>query len=535
MSEPLVYEISSPGRVGVSLPQCDVPEAKLPEGYLRRDLPLPEASEVDLVRHYVRLSQLNYAVDKGFYPLGSCTMKYNPKVNEDASRMPGFVQTHPYQAACTVQGNLFLMYQLQEFLKEISGFSGVSLQPAAGAHGELAGVLVIRAYHESRSDHKRIRMLIPDSAHGTNPASTAMAGYETVKIVSDARGNVNLDDLRAHCDDTVAGLMLTNPNTLGLFDEHVQEIAQLVHGCGGLLYGDGANLNAIMGIVRPAELGFDVMHFNLHKTFATPHGGGGPGAGPVGVSEALAAFLPGPIVVKELMADECQCDEEDCQCDDEDCHCEPEEEQSEDENCQCDHDECQCEDEDCECGDEEQDEVEYCYHLHMPPSSIGRVKSFYGNFGVLVKAYTYIRMLGAAGLRQASEDAVLNANYLLSRLKGVYPLPYERTCMHEFVLSGHLPEAPDVHTLDIAKRLMDFGYHPPTIYFPLIVPEAIMIEPTETESKQTLDAFADALIQIAGEARTNPELLHSAPHVTPVTRLDEVQAARQPVLQCYKS
>jgi glycine dehydrogenase subunit 2 len=524
MSEPLVYEISSPGRIGVNLPACDVPETELPKGYLRQDLPLPEVSEVDLVRHYVRLSQLNYAVDKGFYPLGSCTMKYNPKVNEDAGRMPGFTQTHPYQAACTVQGNLFLMYQLQEFLKEISGFSGVSLQPAAGAHGEFAGVLMIRAFHESRGDHKRSKMLIPDSAHGTNPASTTMAGYETVKIVSDARGNVSLADLRAHCDDTVAGLMLTNPNTLGLFDEHVLEIARLIHGCGGLLYGDGANLNAIMGIVRPADLGFDVMHFNLHKTFATPHGGGGPGSGPVGANDVLAAFLPGPIIVKELMDEECRCEDEECQCGLDEC-------QSEDESSQCEPENCQCEDEDSQSEDEE----EYCYHLHMPPSSIGRLKAFYGNFGVCVKAYTYIRMLGAAGLRQASEDAVLNANYLLSRLKGVYPLPYDRTCMHEFVLSGRLPDAPDVHTLDIAKRLMDFGFHPPTIYFPLIVPEALMIEPTETESKQTLDAFADALVQIAQEAKTNPEILHSAPHVTPVSRLDEVQAARQPVLQCLKS
>jgi len=515
MREPLIYEISSPGRCGVNLPEVDVPLAALPKAYLRADLPLPEVSEVDLVRHYVRLSQLNYAVDKGFYPLGSCTMKYNPKVNEDAARLPGFVQTHPYQAPCAVQGDLFLMYQLQEFLKEISGFSGVSLQPAAGAHGELAGVLMIRAYHQARGDRQRTRMLIPDSAHGTNPASTAMAGYETVKIVSDARGNVNLDDLRAHCDDTVAGLMLTNPNTLGLFDEHVLEIARLIHGCGGLLYGDGANLNAIMGIAKPAELGFDVMHFNLHKTFSTPHGGGGPGAGPVGANDLLAPFLPGPVVVKELMDEECR-DDEEGQCQDDECECEGAD--------------CECGDEGCECGEE----AAYCYHLHMPPSSIGRLKAFYGNFGVCVKAYTYIRMLGAAGLRQASEDAVLNANYLLSRLKSVYPLPYERTCMHEFVLSGRLPEAPDVHTLDVAKRLMDYGFHPPTIYFPLIVPEAIMIEPTETESRETLDAFADAMIQIAEEARTQPELLHDAPHVTPVSRLDEVQAARQPVLQCLK-
>lgn len=492
MKEPLIYEISSPGRIGVNLPECDVPLAALPQGYLREDLPLPEVSEVDLMRHYVRLSQLNYAVDKGFYPLGSCTMKYNPKVNEEATKLPGFAHTHPYQAPRAVQGNLFLMYQLQEFLKEISGFHSVSLQPAAGAHGELAGVLMIRAYHESRDDHKRTRMLIPDSAHGTNPASTTMAGYETVKVASDARGNVNLAELRTYCDDTVAGLMLTNPNTLGLFDEHVQEIARLIHECGGLLYGDGANLNAIMGIVKPAELGFDVMHFNLHKTFSTPHGGGGPGAGPVGANEILAPFLPGPIVVKKRMDEQCY-------------------------------------------PDEEWEEADmYCYHWHMPPSSIGRLKAFYGNFGVCIKAYAYIRMLGAAGLREVSENAVINANYLLSRLKGVYPLPFDRTCMHEFVLSGRLPDAPDVHTIDIAKRLIDFGFHPPTIYFPLIVPEALMIEPTETESKETLDAFADALIQIAQEARTNPELLHNAPHGAPVARLEEVLAARQPVLQCLR-
>ncbi len=491
MKEPLIYEISSPGRIGVNLPECDVEEAPLPQEFLRQDLALPEVSEVDLIRHYTRLSQLNHGVDKGFYPLGSCTMKYNPKVNEDIARLPGFVHTHPYQASRTVQGNLFLMYHLQEFLKEITGFSAVSLQPAAGAHGELAGVLMIRAYHESRGDHKRTRMLIPDSAHGTNPASTTMAGYETIKIVSDARGNVSLDDLHAHCDDTVAGLMLTNPNTLGLFEECVLDIARMIHECGGLLYGDGANLNAIMGIVESEQLGFDVMHFNLHKTFSTPHGGGGPGAGPVGASETLAPFLPGPIVVIERVDDVSE-------------------------------------------ADEGWDEEGYCYQLRMPESSIGRLKAFYGNFGVCLKAYTYIRMLGATGLRQVSEHAVLNANYLLSRLKDVYPLPYDRPCMHEFVLSGTLPGAPGVHTVDIAKRLMDFGFHPPTVYFPLIVPEALMIEPTETESKETLDAFADALIQIAREAREDPELLTTAPHVTPVARLDEVGAARTPVLHCLR-
>jgi len=487
MREPLIYEISSPGRMGVTLPECDVEPAPLPEAFLRQDLDLPEVSEVDLVRHYVRLSQLNHGVDKGFYPLGSCTMKYNPKVNEDAARLPGFVHTHPYQDPCTVQANLFVLFHLQAFLQEISGFERVSLQPAAGAHGEFAGVLMIRAYHQLRGDFARRRMLIPDSAHGTNPASTTMSGYETIEIVSDERGNVSLDALRPHCDETVAGLMLTNPNTLGLFDEHVLQIAELVHGCGGLLYGDGANLNAIMGVAKPAELGFDVMHFNLHKTFSTPHGGGGPGAGPVGANDKLAPFLPGPVVVRERAED-----------------------------------------------DEGSEEELYRYLLAMPESSIGRLKAFYGNFGVCLKAYTYIRMLGAAGLREASENAVLNANYVLSRLKDVYPLPYDRTCMHEFVLSGRLPDAPGVHTLDIAKRLMDFGFHPPTVYFPLIVDEALMIEPTETESKETLDAFVEAMIQIAQEAKENPELLHSAPHVTPVSRLDEVRAARDKVLQCLR-
>ena len=505
MTEPLIFEISSPGRCGASLPACDVPRTPLPAGMVRDDLPLPEVSEVDVIRHYVRLSQLNYGVDKGFYPLGSCTMKYNPKVNEVAARLPGFARTHPYQDSDSVQGNLTLMFELQEYLKELSGFAAVSLQPAAGAHGELTGVLIIRAHHQSRGDSKRTRMLIPDSAHGTNPASTSMCGYTTVEIKSDARGNVDLEDLRAHCDDTVAGLMLTNPNTLGLFDEHVLEIADLVHSCGGLLYGDGANFNALMGIAKPAQLGFDVMHFNLHKTFSTPHGGGGPGSGPVGVSQRLAQFLPGPVVVPAMAEDGWVCG--------------PEEHADEhaDEHA----------------GKHTGEHTEECYALRlaMPKRSIGRVKSFYGNFGVLIKAYTYIRMLGAEGLRQASQDAVLNANYLMHRLKNVYPLPYDRTCMHEFVLGGPPPEAEGVHTMDVAKRLMDYGFHPPTVYFPLIVHEAIMIEPTETESKVTLDAFAEAMIKIAEEAVIDPDLLHSAPHVTPVSRLDETRAARKPRLR----
>ena len=473
MGEPLLFEISSPGRTAFTLPELDVPKSELPKDYIRDELPLPELSEVDVIRHYTRLSQLNYGVDKGFYPLGSCTMKYNPKVNEEAASLPGFTRIHPYQDESTVQGALKLMYELQEYLKEIGGFAGVSLQPAAGAHGELAGVLMMRAYHWARGDARRNKVLIPDSAHGTNPASSAMSGCVVVEIKSDERGNVDLEELKRHCDETLVGLMLTNPNTLGLFEEQVLEVAEVVHEAGGLLYGDGANMNALVGITKPGDLGFDVLHFNLHKTFSTPHGGGGPGSGPVGASERLVDFLPGPIVVKE--------------------------------------------------GDR--------YTLKWPPKSIGRVKAFYGNFLVFIKAYTYIRMLGAEGLREVAENAVLNANYLRVRLKEVYPLPYDRICKHEFVLSGRRPQTPDVHTVDIAKRLIDYGFHPPTIYFPLIVPEAIMIEPTETESKETLDAFADALIQIAKEAEENPELLHAAPHNAPVRRLDEVRAARKPKLR----
>ncbi len=488
MTEPLIFEISSPGRKAVFLPELDVPATELPQELLREDLPLPEVSEIDLMRHYVHLSQLNHSVDTGFYPLGSCTMKYNPKVNEEAAKLPGFTRTHPYQDHGTVQGNLRLMYELQEYLKEIGGFAAVSLQPAAGAHGEFTGILMMRAYHEERGDTKRTKVLIPDSAHGTNPASSAMSGYQVAEIKSDQRGNVDLEALRAHCDDTVVGLMLTNPNTLGLFEENVLEVCEIVHECGGLMYGDGANMNALLGIAKPGDLGFDVLHYNLHKTFSTPHGGGGPGAGPVGASERLAKYLPGPIVVKaERQTSNVKRKTSNLQ--------------------------------------------SPTYHLEMPKASIGRVKAFYGNFGVFVKAYTYIRMLGAAGLRQVSEDAVLAANYLLARLKEVYPLPYDRICKHECVLSGHLPQAPDVHTLDIAKRLMDYGFHPPTVYFPLIVPEALMIEPTETESKETLDAFAEAMLNIAREAEENPDLLYRAPHTTPVTRLDEVRAARQPKLR----
>jgi glycine dehydrogenase subunit 2 len=492
--EPIIYELSKPGRMGTTLPILDVPEAQLPPAsMLREQVDLPEVDELTLMRHYVRLSQLNWAIDIGYYPLGSCTMKYNPKVNEAAARLPGFAGTHPYQDVHTVQGNLLLMYQLQEMLREIGGFAGVTLQPSAGAHGELTGVLIMRAYHVDRGDTQRNRIIVPDSAHGTNPATTSMAGLEVVEVPSDARGNVDLEALKSVCGETVCGLMLTNPNTLGLFEEQLPEVISLIHDCGGLVYGDGANFNALLGIAKPGELGFDVMHMNLHKTFSTPHGGGGPGSGPVGVSERLVPFLPGPVVKL------CRCQEDGCECS-------------------------------CVWVEEATGET-VCFHLTMPEKSIGRVKAFYGNFGVLVRAYTYICMLGAAGLRQVSEMAVLNANYLKSQVKDVFPISHHRTHMHEFVAKGIIPEAPGVHALDIAKRLIDYGFHPPTNYFPLIVPEALMIEPTETENKETLDAFAQALRAIRDEALTDPDVLHEAPHTAPVRRLDEVQAARQPILR----
>jgi len=480
--EPTIFDLSSPGRVGVLFPEPDVPLTDLPESLLRSDLPLPELAEVDVVRHYMHLSAFNYSVDGGFYPLGSCTMKYNPKIDEDTCRLPGFLFTHPLQPAETVQGNLALMYQLQEWLKEISGFAAITLQPAAGAHGEFTGVLIMRAFHQSRGDSKRTKILIPDSAHGTNPASAGMMGLDTVQIPSDSRGNVDLLALKAACDETVLGMMLTNPNTLGLFDEHILEVTRLVHACGGLMYGDGANLNALLGIVRPAELGFDLMHFNLHKTFAVPHGGGGPGCGPVGVAAHLADFLPAPIV--DIV----------------------------------------------EAGS---DETPPLFGFVTPAMTIGRMKAFHGHFGGgMVRAFTYIAMHGPNGLRDIAQYAVLNANYLLARLRGTYHVPYDRTSMHEFVAEGSF-EGSDVRALDIAKRLMDYGFHPPTNYFPLIVHEALMIEPTETENKNTLDAFADALIKIAAEAKTQPDLLHKAPITTRFGRMDEVKAARELVLCCW--
>jgi glycine dehydrogenase subunit 2 len=483
MPKPLIFELSRPGRCAAALPDLDVPPTELPAGLVREDLPLPEVSEPDLVRHYTHLSQMNYAIDVGFYPLGSCTMKYNPKINEEMARLPGFALLHPYQDERTVQGALFLVYHLQEFLKEIGGFAGVSLQPAAGAHGELTGVLMMRAYHLDRGDDARNVVLAPDSAHGTNPATTTMSGLRVVEIPSDERGNVDRRALEAVCEahsDRLVGMMLTNPNTLGLFDEHVEEIAGLIHAHGGLMYGDGANMNALLGIARPGDLGFDVLHYNLHKTFSTPHGGGGPGSGPVGASERLAEFLPAPIVAQDP---------------------------------------------------ERSDDGAEFYTFVNPSKSIGRVKAFYGHFGVLVRAYTYIRMLGPDGLRKVAEHAVLNANYLKSRVQDTYPVPYERTCMHEFVCEGRFPSAPDVRALDVSKRLIDYGFHPPTNYFPLIVHEALMIEPTETESKETLDAFAEALLRIAEEAGTAPDLLHGAPHNAPVRRLDEVRAAKELILR----
>jgi glycine dehydrogenase subunit 2 len=470
-----VYELSVPGRAGVELPASDVPPANLPADEVRADCDLPELSQLDVVRHYLALSQRNFGVDSGFYPLGSCTMKFNPKVNEAIARFAGFSETHPLQPSETVQGNLALMFELQEWLAEIGGFAGVSLQPSAGAHGEFTGLLMMRAYHRERGDFKRTRILIPDSAHGTNPASTTMAGFTAFEVPSNGRGNIDLEAVRAACDDTLAGIMMTNPNTLGLFEERIGEVVQLVHACGGLVYGDGANMNALVGIARPGDLGFDVMHYNLHKTFATPHGGGGPGSGPVGASAQLKDFLPGPVVEAAPDADGRR------------------------------------------------------YRLAMPVKSIGRVSPFLGNFGMFVRAHAYLRQHGATGLRANAEHAVLNANYLRVKLHDTFTVPFERVNMHEFVCTGAI-EGTGVRALDVSKRLLDYGFHPPTNYFPLIVPEALMIEPTETEAKPTLDAFVDAMKAIAKEARSDPAHVKGAPHQTPVRRLDEVKAARELIL-----
>ncbi|MBA4535794.1 aminomethyl-transferring glycine dehydrogenase subunit GcvPB [Bacillus aquiflavi] len=481
--QPLVFELSKPGRIGYSLPEMDVPEIDLaellPDGYLREEEPeLPEVSELDIMRHYTALSRRNHGVDSGFYPLGSCTMKYNPKVNENVARFDGFAHLHPLQDESTVQGALELMYDLQQHLKEITGMDEVTLQPAAGAHGEWTGLMLIRAYHEANGDFKRTKVIVPDSAHGTNPASATVAGLEIVTVRSNEKGLVDLDDLKRAVNDETAALMLTNPNTLGLFEEDILEIAEIVHGAGGKVYYDGANLNAVLSKARPGDMGFDVVHLNLHKTFTGPHGGGGPGSGPVGVKADLIPFLPKPVVTKR--------------------------------------------------------DGEYILDYDRP-QSIGRVKPYYGNFGINVRAYTYIRSMGPDGLKAVSEYAVLNANYMMRRLAPYYDLPFDQHCKHEFVLSGKRQKNLGVRTLDIAKRLLDFGYHPPTIYFPLNVEECIMIEPTETEAKETLDAFIDAMIQISKEAEENPEIVQEAPHSTVVGRLDETTAARKPILRYQKN
>ena len=476
MAEPTIFEKSKPGKRGYRLPDSPLKpdlDRWLPQELRRKPAPLPELSEPEVVRHYTRLSQLNYGVDTGFYPLGSCTMKYNPKAGEDAAALPGFTSVHPLQPEETAQGWLELLHRTERMLCEVCGVARFSLQPSAGAQGELTGMLIIRAYHRARGE-ERNTVLIPDSAHGTNPASAALSGCRIREVKSNAKGRVDLAALRQACDSSVAGLMLTNPNTLGLFEDEIMEIAEAVHQAGGLLYYDGANLNAIAGRYRPSDMGFDVVHLNLHKTFGTPHGGGGPGSGPVGVKRELVDYLPVPVVAKEG------------------------------------------------------DRYRFNYDL---PHTIGRLHEFYGNSAVVIKAYIYLRMLGAQGLRAVSENAVLNANYLMRRLQEEYELPYDyaclHACMHEFVLSASRQKEQGVPALDIAKRLMDYGFHPPTIYFPLIVPEALMIEPTETESKETLDAFAHALIEIAREVREHPELLHQAPHNTPIGRLDEALAAKQ--------
>ena len=471
LNEKLLFEHSEPGRKGYSLPKLDVPPAQLPTELCREEISgFPELSEVDVVRHFTRLSTWNYGVDSGFYPLGSCTMKYNPKVNEAAARLPGLADIHPATPAHLAQGVLELMYRLEGALAEVSGFARVCLQPAAGAQGELTGMLVIRAWHEARGS-KRSKVLIPDTAHGTNPATAALAGYEVVPIASE--GVLTLEEVAANMDDEVAALMVTNPNTLGLFETNIESICQLVHERGGLVYCDGANLNALLGIARPGDMGIDVMHFNLHKTFSTPHGGGGPGAGPVGVTEQLVPYLPATGIVQD--------------------------------------------------GDQYRFEGE-------KPDSIGRLMAFHGNVGIMVRAYAYACSLGASGLKHATEMAVLNANYIRARLEGTYDLPYKRRSLHEVIFSDK-NLAGGCHTLDLAKRLIDYGYHPPTIYFPLVVKGAIMIEPTETESQEVIDEFCDAMLAIAEEAREHPELLHQAPVRSRVRRLDETNAARKPKLR----
>ncbi|WP_042223473.1 aminomethyl-transferring glycine dehydrogenase subunit GcvPB [Oceanobacillus manasiensis] len=479
---PLMFERSKEGRTSYSLPELDIPDfdldTEIESNYIRTTpADLPEVSELDIMRHYTGLSNRNYGVDSGFYPLGSCTMKYNPKMNEDVARFDGFSHIHPYQETESVQGAMEMMYDLQSSLKEITGMHEVSLQSAAGAHGEWTALMMIRAFHEANGDMNRTNVIVPDSAHGTNPASATVAGFKAITVKTNENGLVDLDDLKRVVDEKTAALMLTNPNTLGLFETEIIEMAEIIHEAGGKLYYDGANLNAIMGYARPGDMGFDAVHLNLHKTFTGPHGGGGPGSGPVGVSEELAAYLPKPLLTKK--------------------------------------------------------EEKYVFDYDRP-SSIGRVKPYYGNFGINLRAYTYIRTMGAEGLKKASEYAVLNANYMMRKLQKEYDLPYDQHCKHEFVLSGKRQKKLGVRTLDIAKRLLDYGYHPPTIYFPLNVEEAMMVEPTETESKETLDAFIDSMLAIAKEVEDNPEIVQEAPHNTIVNRMDETLAARKPVLRYQK-
>ena len=472
----LIYEKSQPGRRAGRPPRPDLPVPEPPPELRRAGPPrLPELAEPDLLRHFTELSTRNFGIDTGFYPLGSCTMKHNPRVNERLAALPGFRDLHPHQDADGAQGALRICWELQEALAEITGLDAVSLQPAAGSQGELTGLMLMRAYFAERGEaEQRRKVVIPDTAHGTNPASVTMAGYELTNVKTDARGNIDVDDLRAKVDERTAGLMLTNPSTLGLFDEHIEQIAEIFHGAGALMYYDGANLNAVCGISRPGDMGFDIVHINLHKTFSQPHGGGGPGGGPIAVAKRLEAFLPVPAIVAD--------------------------------------------------GDR------YGFDYDRP-QTIGKVRGFFGPFGVFVRSYAFIRAYGPQ-LREMSEVAVLNANYLLARLRHAYDLPYDRLCMHEFVLSARrLKREHGVTALDVAKRLMDYGFHPPTIYFPLVVPEALMIEPTETEAKETLDAFAEAMLAIADEAAGDPTLLKEAPHGRAVGRLDEVKAVKRVVVR----
>lgn len=472
-NEPMLWEKSRSGRCAMSLPRPDVDRKELgPE--LTGDAPrLPELSELDVIRHYTRLSQWNFGVDSGMYPLGSCTMKYNPKTNEVQAARQGFASAHPLSGDEFSQGALKLMYNLEQLLARITGFHCVALQPAAGAHGELCGMLMIHAYH-AKNGRQRSKIIIPDTAHGTNPASATLCGYESINIKSGPKGILEPETVAAVMDEDTAGIMVTNPNTLGLFETHIKEIADIVHAKGGLVYGDGANMNAIMGVVKPGEIGIDVLHLNLHKTFSTPHGGGGPGSGPVAVVKSLEPFLPIPRIVKEL------------------------------------------------------DTYKFITDC---PDTIGRIHTFYGHFGIMVRAYAYILSMGAEGLAQASRLAVLNANYIKESLKGVLNLPYDRPCMHECVFNDQFQKEYHVTTMDMAKRLLDYGFHPPTVYFPLVVEGAFMVEPTETESKENIDQFIQAVRSIASEAQTNPEILKKAPHLPKVTRLDEVAAARKPCLK----